>query len=194
MAERKFVQIADSEAVTQIRDDWAVFKISSIRILDKATSVAVRISQVLSEGISRQKIESVGEALVQRGLERVVKHLQLRIIKRQNSRHVRLLVEVSSTEVRDAVTRIGPAEICVEDLQRLVQIAGFVIPKMVGTSSNVADLSYEVVLELMLDAQVPFHDAGDDTLWSGGLYRSADVNGVSYRQGGWKAGRNKLAV
>ena len=65
---------------------------------------------------------------------------------------------------------------------------------MVGASSDVADLSYEVVLELMLDAQVPFHNAGNDALRSGGFYRAADVNGVSYRQGGWKASRNKLAV
>src|SRR6476646_5957552 len=156
-----------------------MFKISSIRVLDKSTCVAVRISEVLGEGVSRQKIETIGEALVQRGLECIVKHLQLRLIERQNSGQVRLLVEVPPTEVRNAVTRVGAAKICVEDLQRLVQIAGFVIPQVISTGPHVCDLGHEVVLELMLDAQVPFHDARDSAFRSGCFYRSNDVNGVS---------------
>ena len=178
----KFIEVADGEAVAQVGHDGAVLQIGAIRILDEAADVAVGIAQVLGEGVRRQEIETVGEAFVQRCLECVVEHLQLRKVQRQDCGHVRLLVEIAPSKVRNAVTRVGAAEVGVQNLQRLVQIAGFVVPQMIGASSDVSDLSQKVVLELVLHAQVPFHDAGNGALWSRGLYRAADVDGVSYRQ------------
>jgi len=151
--EREFVEIADSEAVTQIRDDWAVFKISSIRVLDKAPCVAVGIAQVLSESISRQKIETVGEALVQRGLEGVVKHLQLRIINGRTAVMFGCWLKYLRPKSKYSYSDRA-AEICVEESATAGSDRWLRDSKDGSASSDVADLSYEVVLELILDAQV----------------------------------------
>jgi len=149
-----------------------VLKVSSIRVLDESSGVPICIPQIFGEGVRSQEIETVGETLVQRGLERVIEHLQLRVVERKNRRHIRLLVEVPSAEVWSAVIRIGSAEIGIENLQRLVQITRLVIPQVSGSGADVPDLGQEIVSELMLQAKTPFHNAGNDALWSRGLHRS----------------------
>jgi len=80
LSDWQFVQIADRETVPQVHRP--VLKLGAIRVLDESSHVSVRISQVLGEGVGGQEIEAVCEPLVQWGLERVIEHLQLRIVER----------------------------------------------------------------------------------------------------------------
>src|SRR5919108_2852443 len=63
---------------------------------------------------------------------------------------------------------------------------------MVCAGSDVADLRRPVLRELMLHAQVPFHDSGDEPLGAGGLDGSENMDGIA----GWnrcrETGRDEL--
>src|SRR5581483_7517212 len=99
---------------------------------------------------------------------------------------------VASPEVRNAIGRVGPAEVCVEDLRRLIQIASLVIPQIARTCPHVTDLCHPVFRELMLDAYVPFQNARNYSFRSRGLDRAADVGGAAWRQSAWKPAGDKL--
>ena len=144
----------------RVRRHRSVFEVGSIGILNKPSDVAVGIAQVLGKGVGSQEIKSIGKAFVQRCLECVVKHLELREVQRQDRSQVGLLVKVPPAKVRDAIAGVRPAEIGIQYLQRLVQITGFVVPQVICPGPDVSDLSQKVVTKLVLHAQVPFHDSG----------------------------------
>src|SRR5260370_9783799 len=112
--DRQFIEITESKARAQMGCNWAVLQVSSIGVLNKPAHVAVGVAKVLGEGVGRQKVESIREPFIQGSLKRVIEHLQLRVVERQNRRHIRLLVEISAAEIRLSTrpsNGIRPAEI-----------------------------------------------------------------------------------
>src|SRR5579872_5209956 len=99
-----------------------MLQVRAVRILKESADVAIRVPQVLGESIGRQEVKSIGETLIQRSLKRVIEHFKLSVIQRQDLRHIGLLDKVSPPKIRLAVRGIA-AEICVQRLNRLVEIA-----------------------------------------------------------------------
>src|SRR5947199_1606264 len=141
-----------------------MFQVGGIRVLYETADVAIGISQVFGERIGSKYVEPVREALVQRGLKSIVERLKLGIVQRQYLGHIRLLREVAPSEIRYAIRGIRSTKVRIENLRRLVEIAGLVVPEIVGASSHVCDLSHPIGRELVLHAKVPLQNARNNAL------------------------------
>src|SRR5439155_4376403 len=73
---------------------------------------------------------------------------------------------------------VPPLKLLSRGLQRLIQIAGFVVPEPISTCAHVACLSHPVRSELVLHGQIPFQYPRNQTLRPGGLDGAVDVDWI----------------
>src|SRR6516165_277255 len=193
-ADRQLIQIADGKAVAKIRHYRTMLQIRPIRILDKSANIAIGVAHIVGIGVGSEEVQSISEALVQRRLERVVKHLQLRIIEGQHGCHIRLLTEILAAIiwVRAAGAGGRSTKVRIRDLRSLVQIAGLVVPQVIRACADVTNLSQPVLSKLMLHAQIPLHNSWNDPLRARGFYRPKNVYRIPGRNHGWEPGRDEL--
>ena len=93
-------------------------------------------------------------------------------IQRQHEAEIRLLVEIRPSCI------CASAEVAIQGLQRLIQIAGFVVPEPISTCAHVACLSHPVRSELVLHGQIPVQYPRNQTLRPGGLDGAVDVDWI----------------
>src|SRR6266404_5187128 len=125
--------------------------------------------------------------LVERSLESVVQHVELRKIERDHGAKIGADVKVRSAKITRAIRKIR-----IERLQRLVQIADLMVPQASCTSADIANLRHPGLCELVLDAKIPFENARYQTLGTAGAHETRRIGGINGEEGGSKARRDQL--